>query len=86
MFDVGAQVTSTGPEPEPPIWKIYDAIDRTNGKVMSIPISGFSSEPKQFYTFSNERFLYFVFSYFLTDKLESSLKGLNGGSKWSLFG
>ena len=33
LYDVGAQITSTGPEPEPPVWKIYDAVDRSNGKV-----------------------------------------------------
>ena len=33
MYSVGAQITSTGPEPEPPVWKIYDAVDRSNGKV-----------------------------------------------------
>ena len=26
-------MTATGPEPDPPVWKIYDAIDRQNGKV-----------------------------------------------------
>ena len=33
MYEIGAQVTATGPEPDPPVWKIYDAIDRQNGKV-----------------------------------------------------
>ena len=33
LYEIGAQVTATGPEPDPPVWKIYDAIDRQNGKV-----------------------------------------------------
>ena len=33
LYEIGAQVTATGPEPDPPVWKIYDAIERQNGKV-----------------------------------------------------
>ena len=36
LYEIGALVTATGPEPDPPVWKIYDARDRTNGKVRNV--------------------------------------------------
>ena len=30
---VGRQLTSAAPECEPPVWKIYDAVSKTDGKV-----------------------------------------------------
>ena len=33
LYEIGAQVTATGPEPDPAVWKIYDAIERQSGKV-----------------------------------------------------
>ena len=33
LYEVGALLTAPGPEPDPPVWKIYNARDRTKGKV-----------------------------------------------------
>ena len=44
LYEIGAQVTATGPEPDPPVWKIYDAIDRQNGKVSEMCVSVYHTE------------------------------------------
>ena len=33
---MGNLVTSAGPEPDPPVWKIYDGFDKSTGKVRKI--------------------------------------------------
>ena len=33
LYTIGRQLTCPVPEPEPPVWKIYDAVCKTDGKV-----------------------------------------------------
>ena len=77
-------MTSTGPEPEPPVWKIYDAIDRTNGKVMFKWSSPILLKTKTILPFLTGDVFILCFL-LLMDKLESSVKSLDG-PEWSSFG
>ena len=38
-YEVGRQVTSIGPEPDPPVWRLYDGLDRDSGKVRILNVS-----------------------------------------------
>ena len=35
FYTIGRQLTCPVPEPDPPVWKIYEAISKADGKVMS---------------------------------------------------
>ena len=32
-YEIGAQLTCPVPEPDPPVWKLYDAVSKADGKV-----------------------------------------------------
>ena len=38
LYEVGSLVTCPGPEPDPPIWKIYDGVCKQDRKVFVITI------------------------------------------------
>ena len=40
---VGRQLTSAAPECEPPVWKIYDAVSKTDGKVENFSFQNLAS-------------------------------------------
>ena len=37
-YSIGRQLTCPVPEPDPPVWKIYDAVSKADGKVWLILI------------------------------------------------